>query len=447
MSHTRHILFSLLCISNALLSIDSTTQNNNQNKQFPLDSKHIDTIPGAIDNEFSEEDIEEMEFIFKSSPIEAREIVDHLQDPTYFIGNKDYRSSFFVGEPGTGKTMMAKAIAYKMAKEKGWEYKFVSSTSFLGEYRNQTAIHLQKELETIEKSKKPTIIIIDELHRLLENTNSKHHDTDSNVTALWTFLDKQKDNENFFLIGTMNRIDKLPKALKSRIVSDFILFPALTDPTIKNNILRRNLITLQSDLDKDITDDFLNKELKKIDPCFGRDLKKISNEIHRINRRNNPMQSSMTIVKKTSIEQAINAHIMRKAILKYETEDETDEERQNRYHQENLNMHEQHFAQQQLMQIAINDHQNNASKNIYANHYELDSRKKIDSLIPDEQKKLYLDMMTNTEARKAREAAEKIAAEEASKKAAEEAASEKAKRDAENSLYNQLARWVKNNDQ
>jgi hypothetical protein len=92
-------------------------------------------------------------------------------------------------------------------------------------------------------------------------------------------------------------------------------------------------------------------------------------------------------------------------------------------------MHEKHFSQQQIIHPAIINYQRAltefgpmSSSTIIAKDY-------LDSLIPDEQKKLYQDIMANTEARKAREAAEKIAAKEAAKKAAEE----KAKRDAENS--------------
>ncbi len=204
-----------------------------------------------------------MELVFKYSPLEAQLIVNHLQDTTYFPDDKDYRSAIFFGAPGSGKTMMAKAIAYKMA-QKGWDCKFVSSTSLFGGHRDQTAMRVTQELESIVASKKPTIIIIDELHRLLENADSKHHDTDSTSTALWTFLDSQESNENFFLIGTMNRIDKLPQPFKSRIISDYIHFPLATDPKIKNMLVRIYLTTKNSVFHEEVNDDFLNKELEKI---------------------------------------------------------------------------------------------------------------------------------------------------------------------------------------
>jgi hypothetical protein len=75
-------------------------------------------------HELSQEEKEELEFVFQNSPIEAQYITNHLQDPDFFSDNQDYRSTIFVGEPGTGKTTMAKAIAYKMSQH-GWEYKIM----------------------------------------------------------------------------------------------------------------------------------------------------------------------------------------------------------------------------------------------------------------------------------------------------------------------------------
>ncbi|HSC25227.1 MAG TPA: AAA family ATPase [Candidatus Babeliales bacterium] len=449
MSYIHHTILVSILSSQIALSNDSINSNNISQIHFDIKSLYAPEVPEEIRKKiideisqqqqnsnpkktesFTEKDIEEMEFVFEASPEEAQCIVNYLYDPNYFPGVKEYRSVFFVGEPGTGKSVTAKAIAHKMC-QKGWEYKFLSSTSFLREYRNQTAIQLQKELEKIESSNKPTILIIDEIHRLLENTESKHHDTDATATALWTFLDRQKNNNNFFLIGTMNRIHKLPKPVKSRILSDFIEFPLMTDPIKKNNILRRNLSTQNSQINTEITESFLIKELEKINPYSGRDLEKLSKEIlvqSKLNSRNQPYPITIT---QNNISQGMNSYLRKRTIIQYDIEEETDDERQERHHKETLEMHEKHFIQQQKISIAIHDHQNEVNNNVSSTHMNRESRAHIDSLISDEQNQLYKNMMANTETRKAQEAAEKKAAEE-------KAAAEKARINTENSFGNQI---------
>jgi len=432
MSYTRHTILTSILFFQISLSNDCIDSNDVRHVHFDIKSLYAPEVPEEIRKQiideiahqqqnssltkktepFNEKDIETMEFVFASSPEEAQCIVNYLQDPSYFPGVENYRSAFFVGDPGTGKSITAQAIAHKMS-QKGWEYKFLSSTSFLREYRNQTAIQLQKELEKIESSDKPTILIIDEIHRLLENTESKHHDTDETATALWTFLDRQKNNNNFFLIGTMNRIHKLSKPVKSRILSDFIEFPLMTDPTRKNNILRNKLSTKNSQMSAEVTECFLIKELEKINPYSGRDLEKLSKEILVQSKLNNKNQPYPITITQNNISQGISSYLRKKAKIQYDLEEETDEDRQNRYHKENLEMHEKHFALQQKIQIALSYYQ--------SPEMTLQSKERVEQLIPDEHKKLYKDMMANTEERKAREAAEKAAAEKA---AAEKAAIE-----------------------
>jgi len=238
-----------------------------------------------------------MELVFNQSPIEAQLIVNHLQDPDFFDNNEEYRSVCFVGEPGSGKTMMANAIAYRM-QQHGWKCKVISSTSLLRDYRNQTATQLRRELQAAVASNKPTIIVIDELNRLLENFGSKNHDTDMIATELWTFLDSQRKNPNFFLIGTMNQITKLPKPFKNRILSDYIEFGPMNDMPIKIAFFRKCLTTKRSRLDGDVTDDFLSQQLQKIDFTFARDLKKTTAVIHRIQRQETATQNGTLIIKK-----------------------------------------------------------------------------------------------------------------------------------------------------
>jgi AAA+ superfamily predicted ATPase len=243
MLHTRHITFLTLCFFNVSLSMQSSfaPMDHKPLKMKPL---NMAEMPEEVRKEllqqieeakqaqpkkktptFSEEEIEEMEFIFESSPKKAQRIVNYLLTPEY-LSNSSYRYVFFTGDPGTGKTETAKAIAHTMSLH-GWDYKRISSTDLLGEYRNETAMRLAKEFISIESSSKPTIFIIDNLNLFLENTNSKYHDTNATLATLWAFLDRQKDNPNFFFIGTMYRVNKLSGDSKDRVFESCINFPLI----------------------------------------------------------------------------------------------------------------------------------------------------------------------------------------------------------------------------
>lgn len=320
-----------------------------------------DAYSGQDEDDLSKEDIAELELVFELAPKRAQAIINHLQDPNYFPHNRDYRSAYFVGEPGSGKTATARYIAHKMSKE-GWDYKFIASTELLGKYRNQTAIRLRKELEEVVRSQIPTIVIIDELHRLLENTESKHHDTDTAATALWLFLDKQRNNEKFFFIGTLNRITKLPKPFKDRIIIDVIKFPLIDDPKIKNSIFRKFVTLHKMSFDKDVTDEFLDAELAKLGPCVGRNIHKISKLMFRIQKMDSKERVVPGVVKREVIAKAIADYLELQSDMHYDFVEETDDERQNRHHIENIRLQkqhhresqrlqEQHFVQQQLIQL------------------------------------------------------------------------------------------------
>lgn len=417
----------VLSIFSSLLAVDSSQQNNIPNSPINIASLDNSDIPETIHNiinnhqhhhhyeqhhhyypqqqpaqpitqqpPFDDLETKELEFIFISSPKEAQWIVNHLQDPSYFPLNQDYRFAIFVGDPGTGKTAMARAIASKMVQY-NWEYRFLPSTSFLKEHRNQTAIQLQQEFETIKKSKTPTILIIDELNLLMENTESKHHDTDTTATTLWTFLDEQKGNKDFFFIGTMNRANKLPKAFKSRIILNCIKFPLVSNPIFKTDFIRRNLTTKTTKLDTEVTNEFLDQELKKMGNCSERDLKNLLLTICRTSKMTSPTSPYPIIIKKVVITAAIDQYIKNKFELDYNFEEETDDQRQNRHHQENINMHEKHFAQQQLTQIILN-YENNPLISLKDTIHNREGY--ISSLLTDEQLKLCKNIATNAQTKK-----------------------------------------------
>ena len=399
MSNNHRIIFLSLSIFSSSLAIENSQQNNMPNPPIKItslgDSDISEIIRDALNNQqhhhhhhhthhhhpqqqqtiepiaeqpvFSALKIEEITSAFKYSPKEAQYIIHHLYDPTFFQLTQDCRSKIFFGEPGTGKTTTAEAIAYKMSQY-GWEYKFLPSTLFLGEHRNQAAILLQKELEAIKKSKKKTILIIDELNLLMEHSESKNHDTDATAKVLWAFLDQQKNNNDFFFIGTMNRINKLPQAYKSRIILNCIKFPLIDSAGFKRKSIRENLTTKNTSFHEEVTDAFLDEELKKMGSCSDRDLNNLSNMIRiksKINILENPDPNAPATsiatmkIKKAAIAAAIDQYVKDKIQLNYDFEEETDEERQNRHHKENLDMQDLHFVQQQMIQLATNENQVN----------------------------------------------------------------------------------------
>lgn len=360
MLYFHHTILCLFLTSNYLFPLHNGNEENNYRTQakkedtaskIPLKTDPLSPPPIPSDiqkklfpqkEEFDEDEIEEMEMVLEAAPLKAQFIPKHLEDPKFFPKCKEFRTAYFIGAPGTGKTIAAKAIAYKMS-QKGWDYAFISSTSLVDGYRNQTSVNIREELESIVASGKPTLIIIDEIGRLLENTESKNHDTDMSATALWSFLDTQLKNPNFFLIGTMNSAEKLPQPLKNRINSNSIQFLSQASPELKIKHLRKRLTDENCSLHTEVTDNFLKKELEKIDDCYGRSLLHLATNIimlHKIDTN----ETSLIITKK-SILNGINEYVLNEKMLKTNTKIETDEERQERHHQENIAVQNKHHTE------------------------------------------------------------------------------------------------------
>lgn len=367
MLYFHQIVLSLFFISNSLFAIHHENKESKyttqEKKPGVVSKKPIKTdplspppIPDDIrkklseqrpqqseqKEEFDEDEIEEMEMVLEAAPLKAQFIPKHLEDPNFFPGCEKFRSAYFIGAPGTGKTIAAKAIAYKMS-QKGWDYKFISSTELVEGYRNQTCVHIREELEGIISSGKPTLIIIDEISRLLENADSKNHDTDMSATALWSFLDKQLKNPNFFLIGTMNSAENLPQPFKNRINSNSIPFLSKASPELKIKHLRKKLTNENCSLHKEVTDEFFKSELEKVESCYGRGLIHLVTHIlmlHKIHTNETP-----SVITKKSITNGINEYLLNEEMLKSNKKTETDEERQERHHQENIALQNQHHKE------------------------------------------------------------------------------------------------------
>jgi len=186
------------------------------------------------------------------------------------INIPSFHRFILVGPPGSGKTTLAYAIAEML----GYSYTFIPATNFLGKFRNDTAINLQKTLTQCIADGSKRVIIIDELHKLFEHHKSEQTDHSQTAASFWLMLDHiEKFFPNIIVIGTANNVDKLPPEIKSRFAGKIINIQA-PDKEQKIQIFKSSIIHDQSiELDPSITDAFIAKIIQQMEQQSLRDIR------------------------------------------------------------------------------------------------------------------------------------------------------------------------------
>ncbi len=154
----------------------------------------------------------DMKEVYETAPQMVKDLVEHLKDPNFYHA-PEYRVLILHGVPGTGKTVLARAIGMYA----DWDVKFCTPSDFQRGDRNDAASKLHDQVDEILLTGAPTILVIDEINQLLENAESKYHDNDATSKEFWTTIDRVYGRHNFFLIGTTNRIYRIPPQIKTRI--------------------------------------------------------------------------------------------------------------------------------------------------------------------------------------------------------------------------------------
>lgn len=135
-----------------------------------------------------------------------------IKDPTAGeeLGAKTPKGILLSGEPGTGKTLIAKAIA----GEAGVPFLYMNASSFIEMYVGVGAKRV-RELFKIARENKPCIIFIDEIDAVGAKRDSQgsNSESDQTINALLQEMDGFNDREGIFVIAATNRPDKLDKAL------------------------------------------------------------------------------------------------------------------------------------------------------------------------------------------------------------------------------------------
>jgi cell division protease FtsH len=221
---------------------------------------------------------------------EVVEIVDFLKDPAKFqrLGGKIPRGVLMVGSPGTGKTLLARAIA----GEAKVPFFTISGSDFVEMFVGVGASRVRDMFEQAKKHA-PCIIFIDEIDAVGRHRGAGlgggHDEREQTLNQLLVEMDGFEGNEGVIVIAATNRPDVLDPALLRPGRFDRQVVVPLPDVRGREQILRVHMRKVP------LSDDVRPSIIARGTPGFsGADLANLVNEAAlfaaRANRRNVTME-------------------------------------------------------------------------------------------------------------------------------------------------------------
>jgi ATP-dependent metalloprotease FtsH len=229
---------------------------------------------------------------------EVMEIVDFLKNPKKYtaLGGKIPKGALLIGPPGTGKTMLAKAVA----GEANVPFFSISGSDFVEMFVGVGASRV-RDLFKQAKEKAPCIVFIDEIDAVGRargrNANFGSNDERENtLNQLLTEMDGFGTNMGVIILAATNRADILDRALMRAGRFDRQIHVELPDITEREAIFKVHLRPIKLEKSFDIA--FMAKQT----PGFsGADIANVCNEAALIAARKNK-----TVVEKQDFLDAVD---------------------------------------------------------------------------------------------------------------------------------------------
>ncbi|KTD65393.1 cell division protease ftsH [Legionella santicrucis] len=220
---------------------------------------------------------------------EVKELVDFLRDPTKFqnLGGRIPRGVLLVGSPGTGKTLLARAVA----GEAKVPFFTISGSDFVEMFVGVGASRVRDMFEQAKKHA-PCIIFIDEIDAVGRHRGAGlgggHDEREQTLNQLLVEMDGFEGNEGVIVVAATNRPDVLDPALLRPGRFDRQVVVPLPDIRGREQILRVHLQKTPVDTNVDVM------AIARGTPGFsGADLANLVNEAALFAARANKRKVSM----------------------------------------------------------------------------------------------------------------------------------------------------------
>ena len=214
---------------------------------------------------------------------ELEEIVEFLKNPRKFteMGARIPKGVLLVGHPGTGKTLLAKAVA----GEAGVPFFFISGSDFVEMFVGVGASRVRDLFEEAKK-KAPCIIFIDEIDAVGRQRGAGlgggHDEREQTLNQLLVEMDGFSANEGVIVLAATNRPDILDKSLlrPGRFDRQIVV----SNPDVK---AREQILEVHSRKKKLAADVDLRTIAKNTSGFSGADLENVLNEAALLAARRN----------------------------------------------------------------------------------------------------------------------------------------------------------------